>query len=193
LTTPAGRTPYTADFPAMKRPAVGLHLALLLVLPAASFGAVEEPSPVVRNPVTHVLLAPAETQLISAVRAADDERVGAILAADRARLDAILSDQLRYTHSNGSVDTKQTFIEALVTRGTVYETCDYLLRDFHPASADIVLMTGRMNLKARSTAGSFASEVSLLGVWRLEDGRWRFLAWQSAKLTPPPAPAPAAK
>lgn len=165
------------------------RLALLAMLPVAFLWAIDEPAPAVSNPAKHVLLAPAEIGPLAAVRAADDERVAAILAADPARLDAILSDQLRYTHSTGKVDTKQTFVAALVSHATVYETCDYLQREFHPASPDIVLMTGRMNIKARSTAGSFASEVSLLAVWRLEGGKWRFLSWQSAKLTPVAAPA----
>jgi len=173
----------------MKRPALVPRLALLLALPVASLCAADELLPPERNPATHILLGPAQAGIVAAVQAADDERVAAILAADPARLDAIFSDQLRYTHSTGKVDTKPSFTKALVSHETVYESCEYLQRDFHLASADIVLMTGRMMIKARSTGGSFASEVSLLAVWRLEGGKWRFLAWQSARLTPPPAPA----
>jgi hypothetical protein len=171
----------------MKRSAFAHCLALLLVLPVASLRAADELSLPARNPAAHVLLGPAATALIAAVRAADDERVVAVRSADPARLDAILSDQLRYTHSNAKVDTKQSYMDALVSHQTVYEVYEYQQRDFHVASADIVLMTGRMTIKARSAAGSFASDVSILAVWRLEAGKWRFLAWQSAKLTPPAA------
>lgn len=168
----------------MKRFALLHRFTLLLALSVASFGAVDDLAPAVRDPVTHILLGPAEARIIAAVRAADDERVAAVLSADPARLDAVLSDQLRYTHSTGKVETKQSYTDALVTHATVYETYEYLQRDFHPVTPDIVLMTGRMKIKARSSAGDFASEVSLLAVWRLEGGQWRFLAWQSAKLAP---------
>jgi ketosteroid isomerase-like protein len=151
------------------------------------FAASDDLTSSVSGSTDHVLLAPAEGVQLAAVRAADDERVAAVLAADPARLNAILSDQLRYTHANGKVDTKQSYTEALVSHKTVYETYAYTQRDFHPATADIVLMTGRMMIKAKSTTGSLASEVSILAVWRLEGGHWRFLAWQSAKLTPPAA------
>jgi len=171
----------------MKRVALTHRLILLLALSAASLGAVDELAPSVRDPATHVLLGPAEARIIAAVRAADDERVAAVLAADSARLDAILSDDLRYTHSTGKVETKRSYTETLVAHTTIYETYEYLQRDFHPVTTDIVLMTGRMVIKARSSAGSFASEVSLLAVWRLEGGKWRFLAWHSAKLAPPTA------
>ena len=58
--------------------------------------------------------------------------------------------------------------------------------EFRRISPDVVLETGRMVIKAKSATDSVASNVSILAVWRLEEGKWRFFAWQSAKL---PAPA----
>ncbi len=151
----------------MKFPTLPRRLALLFVFAAA-------------------LLARADdSAILAAVRAADDERVAAIKAADAARLDAIFSDQLLYTHSNGHLDNKAAYVGSLVSGKTVYEIYDYKQRDFHVATPDIVLMTAKLTIKARSAAGGLASDVSVLAVWRNEGGKWRFLAWQSAKLTPP--------
>jgi ketosteroid isomerase-like protein len=152
----------------MNVPTLPHRLALLFVFAAALFARADD------------------SAILTAVRAADDERVAAIKAADAARLDAVFSDQLLYTHSNGKLDNKQAYVGALVSGKTVYEVYEYQQRDFHIAAPDIVLMTARMTIKAKSAAGALASDLSVLAVWRNEGGKWRFLAWQSAKLSPPP-------
>ena len=128
----------------------------------------------------------------AALRAADDERVAAILAADGARLDAIFSDDLSYTHSNGKHDTKKSYMDSLVSHKTVYKSYDYQQKDFSLASPDIALMTAHLLITSSSDGKEVHNDLSILAVWRKEAGKWRFLAWQSAKL-PAPAPAPAAK
>lgn len=128
------------------------------------------------------LLRAAETGEIAAVRAADDERVAAILAADAARLDAIFSDDLGYTHSNGQHDTKTSYMESLVTRNTIYRTYDYQARDFRIVSPDIALMTARVLITSANNGKEVALDLSILAVFRKENGKWRFLAWQSARL-----------
>src|SRR4051812_42829138 len=65
-------------------------------------------------------LAAADDKLTAAVRAADDERLAATQAADPARLDAIFSDQLRYAHSSGKVDSKDSYVKSLTSRSTIY-------------------------------------------------------------------------
>lgn len=134
-----------------------------------------------------VLLRAAETDELAAVRAADDERVAAILAADARRLDAIFSPDLSYTHSNGQHDTKASYMDTLVTRTTIYRTYDYQARDFRLVSPDIALMTARVLITSANNGKEVALDLSILAVFRKEDGRWRFLAWQSARLPTPTA------
>lgn len=128
-----------------------------------------------------------DAEVIAAVRAADDERVAAILAADPVRLDAIFSDQLRYGHSNGKVDDKASFVQSLTSRKTIYESFNYQERAFTVAGPGVVLMTGRVIARAISAGPPVALDLNFLAAWREEHGRWRFLAWQSAKLAPPVA------
>jgi ketosteroid isomerase-like protein len=130
----------------------------------------------------------ANDKLIAAVRAADDERVAAIMAGDRARLTAIFSDGLHYAHSSGKIDTKASYTETLVTHATVYDTYDYITRDFVPAAPGIVLMIGHVLIHSHSGAEKADNDLNYLAVWREENGKWRFLAWQSCK-NPPPTPA----
>ena len=119
------------------------------------------------------------------LRAADDERVAAIIAADRVRLTAVFSDDLRYAHSTGAVDTKASYIDSLVTGRTKYVVYDYQQRNFTFPSSGIALMTGRVHIKSTSASGVSDGVLSLLAVWREEKGRWRFLAWQSCRLPAP--------
>lgn len=124
----------------------------------------------------------------AALKAADDARVAATIAVDKSQLEKILSNDLIYAHSNALVDTKSSLIETLVAGKTKYLELEYEKRDFREASPDVALMTGRVRIRARTAAGEMNATLSFLAVWRLEEGEWRFLAWQSCRV---PADAPA--
>jgi ketosteroid isomerase-like protein len=164
---------------------------LLLAFTAGAAGPLPAQAPLPqppRGPAAYVLLAPLEAdRAIAAVRAADDERLGAIRAGDVARLDAILSDDLRYAHSNGKVDTKDSLTKSLASRSLVYESFDYREINYRAASPGVVLMAGRVVIHASSAGQKAVLDLNFLAVWREENGRWRFLAWQSARNPPPPA------
>jgi ketosteroid isomerase-like protein len=118
----------------------------------------------------------------SAVRAADDARIAAIRSPDKAALQAIFSDQLRYAHSNGVVDTKASFVEILTSGKTKYLGYDHLEREFTFPAPGIALMSGKARIQAASAKGKMDSILSYLAVWREEGGQWKFLAWQSCRL-----------
>ena len=52
----------------------------------------------------------AEDSRAKEVLAADDARIAAMVAADSRALDPLLSEDLEYSHSTGSVDTKETLL-----------------------------------------------------------------------------------
>jgi len=132
--------------------------------------------------------APADSELQSALRIADDERVAAILSGDRARMDAIFSNDLSYTHSNGDFDNKATYMEKLVSGSTRYSEYRYTDRKFTRIAPGLALMNARVIIKGRSVASpQLDVYLSVLTVYREEQGKWRFLAWQSARLPQPAA------
>ena len=136
-----------------------------------------------------VFLRAADADVVAEVRAADDERVSAILAVDAARLDAIFSDQLTYTHSNGKHDTKKSYTESILSHSTVYTVYDYKQRDFLVASPDIVIEKAHVLITSGTKEKQNPpNDLNIMAVWRKEAGKWRFLAWTSAKI---PVPAPA--
>lgn len=145
-----------------------------------------------KSPLTVFLLAltllvsPAAEETLSAkLQAADDARVSATKAADPSKLRAILSEELRYAHSNGLVDTRESFIELVTSGKTKYEAIEYEERRFTFPAPKIALMSGRAHVVAQTGTGVMDSVLSFLAVWREEeDGTWRFLAWQSCRLPP---------
>ncbi|MFZ9461168.1 MAG: nuclear transport factor 2 family protein [Opitutales bacterium] len=116
------------------------------------------------------------------VTAADDARVAAMLAPAREKLDAVLSPELRYAHSNGQVDTKAALIASLTDGSAKYSKYAYQERTFTFPAPGVALMAGRFDVKAVVKGNAAESTISFLAVWRLEQGEWKFLAWQSCKV-----------
>lgn len=132
------------------------------------------------------LLGLADESALAALRAADDARIAAMKTPDRAKLGELLSADLHYAHSNGLVDTKATFIDLIMSGKARYFRFDYENRSFSLIAPDVALMTGRFDVKAVIGEATTEAKLSFLGVWHLEDGHWKFRAWQTCKI--PPAP-----
>jgi hypothetical protein len=132
--------------------------------------------------LTLATLHAADVDTLNALRAADDERVGATIAADRARLTDILADNLRYAHSTGTVDTKNSLIDSITSGRTKYNSISYEDRSFEVPVPGIALMAGRALVKVSTPDGDIESILSFLAVWQEMNGKWRFRAWQSCKI-----------
>ncbi len=128
-----------------------------------------------------------DAKTLTALEAADKERVSAILAGDRARLMEIFSADLYFVHASGKHDTRESYTEVLATKQTVYSKYNYVDREFRQLAPGIVQMNGRLLLDTKT--GQL--DLNFLSIWRLEGGKWRFVAWQSCRNNPPAA-APAA-
>ncbi|MBI4622937.1 MAG: nuclear transport factor 2 family protein [Verrucomicrobia bacterium] len=125
----------------------------------------------------------------AAWRAADDARVAAMISADPARLAATISDELLYVHSSGSSDTKASLTAALTSGRTKYNTIKYEQRDFREVVPGLVLMNGRGRFTLGKAAPFTELHLSFLAAYRLEQGVWRFIAWQSCRIPEPAAGA----
>lgn len=114
--------------------------------------------------------------------AIDDARVAAMLSADENALRSLLSDELRYAHSNGAVDSKEKFLDTLLGGSLNYLGYDHIERSFTFPVADLALMSGRARIRAKTPEVSVDSVLAYLAVWRKEGDQWRFLAWQSCRV-----------
>ena len=102
----------------------------------------------------------------------------ALVAGDLDELDRLFADDMTYTHSNGMVDSKQTYLGAL--RDGVFRYVDIDVQE--PSSRDFgatVVVTGTAVATSESAGGQLVSPLRYTGVWSEQDGEWRFVAWHS--------------
>ena len=123
-----------------------------------------------------------------ALKAAEQARFEAQVNADAKVLGSLLDDGLEYTHSNGDLDTKKSFVDSLVTG-----TRDYISSVPTIETVRIFGDVGVIRGTARVTVGGKDRQpqdlhIGYTDIWLWKDGRWQMTAWRSARL-----PAPAAK
>jgi Domain of unknown function (DUF4440) len=121
--------------------------------------------------------------VMAACRVADDARVAAMTSADPAKLATAFSDDLIYVHSNGKLDTKASLIAAITSGASPYHAIEFERREFREVVPGLMLEHGRCYLKLGKAPPYTDVHLSFLASYRLEKGAWRFIAWQSCKLS----------
>ena len=113
----------------------------------------------------------------------EDRRYRAMVDGDTGALDELLSDDVIYTHSNASVDTKASYLELLRTGALVYHSLDHATEAVITRPG-VAIVSGTMSgsIHMHGTAKTLNSRVA--AVWVRDDGRWRLAAFQ-----PTPIPA----
>jgi ketosteroid isomerase-like protein len=126
--------------------------------------------------------ASAEPPVISALRA-DKARLAAMMAGDGSALAELMSDQLRFVHSDGRVESKADYVKNLMAGDTAYADAKTSELETTQVSPDVVVVLGVQEMRKR--LGPTWSDIKLryLAVWRNENGKWRMVAWQSARPT----------
>ncbi|WP_240468028.1 nuclear transport factor 2 family protein [Streptomyces dangxiongensis] len=86
--------------------------------------------------------------------------------------------ELAYTHSSGTLDTLDSFIEKCESTYYAYHRIDHLVESV-TVVGDTAVVIGEMRVDM--TAGGTRRELvnRSLGVWARVDGTWRFLAHQA--------------
>jgi hypothetical protein len=120
------------------------------------------------------------------LKSAEIARFEAQVNADAKALGQLLDDGLEYTHSNGDLDTKASFIGSL-TSGT---------RDYISSAATIETVrifgdVGVIRGKAKVTVGGKDRQpqdlhIGYTDIWLWKDGRWQMTAWRSMRLPDSP-------
>ncbi|MBL9199232.1 MAG: nuclear transport factor 2 family protein [Opitutaceae bacterium] len=118
--------------------------------------------------------------VIAAVQA-DQARTKAMMAGDATALANLMSDQLRFAHSDGRVESKADYVKNLLAGDTAYADVKLSEIETKLIAPDVVTIIGAQRMRKR--LGPDWSEVYLryLAVWRNESGTWRLVAWQSAR------------
>ena len=104
-----------------------------------------------------------------------------ILEADKAKLAQVASEQLSYGHSGGRVETKEQFINGVLTRKAVVKSLAFpelkvTVVGNAAIARHIYLAESELDGKATTT------RIGALQVWQKQDGAWKLLARQGFRL-----------
>jgi len=117
------------------------------------------------------------------IRLADERRTAATRNADIGSLAMVLDDDVMYGHSNGVVDTKASYLEALSSGRLRYRTLDTTIDRVVEFDATVVLH-GSMTATIEAEGRTLQIEAVYLSVWRRAVDGCTMVAFQSAR---PPA------
>lgn len=125
-------------------------------------------------------VAAGEPVVISALRA-DQARLAAMMAGDGVALGRLMSEQLRFVHSDGRVESKADYVKNLMAGDTEYRDAKSSEVETMQIAPDVVVVIGVQQMRKR--LGPDWSDIKLryLAVYRNESGAWRMVAWQSAR------------
>lgn len=117
------------------------------------------------------------------LRALEQQRCRAMLAGDLQTLRALLAPELRYVHSTGVVDTRDSLLAKLGTGQIAYQQLR-LEPILCTQGTDVGSVAGQMHATLLRGGAPRQITASYLAVWRLRDGMWQLAAYQGTALPP---------
>jgi hypothetical protein len=109
----------------------------------------------------------------------------ALISADKSVLENLAADQLTYGHSSGVIEDKRMFVDALVSRRSVFTAVSFLDQDIR-ISGDVAIVRHRLVADTNNNNVPGKVDILILLVWQKQAGQWKLLARQAARIPPPP-------
>jgi ketosteroid isomerase-like protein len=105
----------------------------------------------------------------------------ALLEADKARLEHVAASQISYGHSDGRVETKEQFINGVMTRKQVVKSLAF--PELKVAVVGDAAIARHIYLSDSELDGKqTTTRIGALQVWQKQNGGWRLLARQGFRL-----------
>ena len=105
----------------------------------------------------------------------------ALLEADKVKLEQVASAQISYGHSDGRVETKEQFINAVMTRKQVVKSLAF--PELKVAVVGNAAIARHIYLAESEREGkATTTKIGALQVWQKQDGGWKLLARQGFRL-----------
>jgi ketosteroid isomerase-like protein len=98
------------------------------------------------------------------ILALEDKRFGAMIARDFKALEAMLHGDLLYTHSSGVTDTKATWLQAMQSGKTKYQSVNCTDRKVR-VIGEVALVTGRAAIEAEIGGQPRSLKLLFLNAW----------------------------
>jgi ketosteroid isomerase-like protein len=118
----------------------------------------------------------ANDDLKTIIRDLEARRYDAMLAKDVEALEKLFDDDLVYTHSSGTVDSKRSYIDGVKARLWDYKAIDRFDENI-VAREGAVLVFNRTKMDIDIRGKNTRLDNNTVAVWtRSDDGEWRFVA-----------------
>ena len=104
-----------------------------------------------------------------------------VLQQDKAKLDQVCASQISYGHSDGRSETKEQFINGVMTRKQTVKSLNFPeLKVFVVGNNAVVrhIYLGESELDGKQST----TRIGALQVWQKQDGGWKLLARQGFRL-----------
>lgn len=120
------------------------------------------------------------------IRKLEERRWAALLSADGAAVNELFADDLVWTHSSARVDSKASYVAALVSGATRYLSVERSEEKIR-IHGDLALVHGAATMRVNVNGQEKEASTRYLCVWLRQQGRTQMVAWQS---TPAPRRVP---
>jgi len=117
------------------------------------------------------------------IREFENRCYAAMCKADAAALEALLADSLVYTHSNGSADSKSSYLDGVRSKKWQYRKIERPVEDIQ-VNGDCAIVTGQVRIDILIDGAPKVLNSRFTNVWIKGPQGWQMAAWQS---TPVPA------
>jgi ketosteroid isomerase-like protein len=119
----------------------------------------------------------------AAILAMEDQRFQAMIAQDVAALDALIAEDLRFVHSNGTVEDKAEFLRKLRDGERRYLRYAALAREVRQEGG-FSFVFGEADAEIARPGGGLATRMTYTAIYR-NAPRPRLFAWHSVKSPSP--------
>ena len=109
----------------------------------------------------------------------EERRTRALAERDIDTLAQLCHSQLRYTHSTGSTDTCQSYLERCRTGYYLYESIDCEVLSSTVIGATVIFEEC-MRAQVKVAGQPRSLNTRALAVWAQADGIWKFVAYHAA-------------
>ncbi|GAB2561559.1 nuclear transport factor 2 family protein [Spirosoma aerophilum] len=100
---------------------------------------------------------------------------------DQAKLASLVTDELSYGHSNGKIEDKKEFIEALTSGSSDFKTID-LTEQSVSIVENTAMVRHKLMAETANDGKPGTAKLSVLLVWVKQKGNWKLLARQAVKI-----------
>jgi hypothetical protein len=111
----------------------------------------------------------------------EETRCAAMIAGDVAALQRMLHEEMIYTHSSGSADTKTSLIEAIRNGKFAYKQIDHS-KERVRFYGDTALVSGQAVILIDVDRAPRTLNLCYLAAWTKTPAGWQFVALQSASI-----------